>query len=86
MHKVVCVDQYRPQIPNRWRDDKVRIKVTEIFLIEIFSLQILSGLGKLMSECWHDDAGVRHPALRIKKTLMKLASSDNKLGMTLEEE
>jgi len=69
MHKVVCVDQYRPQIPSRWRDDK-----------------ILSGLGKLMSECWHDDAGVRHPALRIKKTLMKLASSDNKLGMTLEEE
>jgi len=69
MHKVVCIDQYRPQIPQRWKDDK-----------------ILSGLAKLMSECWHEDGHVRHPALRIKKTLMKLAASDNKLGMSLEEE
>ena len=23
MHKVVCVDQFRPQIPQRWEDDKV---------------------------------------------------------------
>ena len=23
MHKVVCVDQYRPQIPIRWEQDKV---------------------------------------------------------------
>ena len=23
MHKVVCVDQYRPQIPSRWENDKV---------------------------------------------------------------
>ena len=27
MHKVVCVDQYRPQIPQRWKDDKVRGKL-----------------------------------------------------------
>ena len=27
MHKVVCVDQYRPQIPQRWKDDKVRRKL-----------------------------------------------------------
>ena len=39
-----------------------------------------------MKECWHEDSKVRHPALRIKKTLMKLAASDNKLGMTLEED
>jgi len=69
MHKVVCIDQYRPQIPQRWKDDK-----------------ILSGLAKLMCECWHEDGMVRHPALRIKKSLMKLAASDNKLGMTLEED
>merc|ERR1719259_1367276 len=69
MHKVVCIDQYRPQIPQRWKDDN-----------------ILSGLAKLMSECWHEDGMVRHPALRIKKSLMKLAASDNKLGMTLEED
>ena len=46
----------------------------------------MSGLAKLMSECWHEDGHVRHPALRIKKTLMKLAASDNKLGIALEEE
>ena len=46
----------------------------------------MSGLAKLMKECWHEDSKVRHPALRIKKTLMKLAASDNKLGMTLEED
>ena len=69
MHKVVCVDQYRPQIPERWRHDK-----------------ILFGLGKLMTECWHEDSKVRHPALRIKKSLMKLAASDNKLGLSLEED
>ena len=54
--------------------------------IVIFFVKILSGLGKLMTECWHEDSKVRHPALRIKKTLMKLAASDNKLGMSLEEE
>lgn len=69
MHKVVCVDQYRPLIPARWRQDK-----------------ILFGLGKLMVECWHEESMVRHPALRIKKSLMKLAASDNKLGLCLEED
>jgi len=68
MHKVVCVDQYRPQIPNRWEQDK-----------------ILCGLAKVMRECWHEDGNVRLPALRIKKSLLKLASSDPKLGMSLED-
>jgi len=68
MHKVVCVDQYRPQIPIRWEQDK-----------------ILSGLAKVMKECWHEDGNVRLPALRIKKSLLKLASSDPKLGMSLED-
>jgi len=68
MHKVVCVDQYRPQIPSRWEQDK-----------------ILCGLAKVMRECWHEDGNVRLPALRIKKSLLKLASSDPKLGMSLED-
>merc|ERR1719187_238840 len=46
---------------------------------------VMAGLANLMRECWHEDSNVRHPALRIKKTLLKLASSDSKLGMSLEE-
>jgi len=68
MHKVVCVDQYRPQVPQRWEDDKV-----------------IAGLAKVMKECWHENGDVRLPALRIKKSLLKLASLDPKLGMTLED-
>jgi len=68
MHKVVCIDQYRPQIPDRWHQDK-----------------IMEGLSKIMMECWHEDGNVRHPALRIKKSLLRLASSDPKLGMSLED-
>lgn len=36
----------------------------------------LNGMGKLMKECWHQNPNVRLPALRIKKTLIKLASVD----------
>ena len=46
---------------------------------------MLSGLSKLMKECWHEDGNVRLPALRIKKSLLRLAASDPKLGMSLEE-
>lgn len=38
-------------------------------------MQLLSGMAKLMRECWHPNPNVRLPALRIKKTLQKLASS-----------
>lgn len=69
MHKVVCVDQYRPQIPARWNGDKV-----------------MSSLAKIMKECWHEDGNVRLPALRIKKSLLKFAALEPKLGMTLEED
>jgi len=68
MHKVVCVDSYRPQIPARWEGDKV-----------------LSGLAKVMKECWHEDSNVRLPALRIKKSLLKIAADDPKLGMSLDD-
>lgn len=39
-------------------------------------------MARLMRECWHSNANVRLPALRIKKTLQKLAdaASDVKVG------
>ncbi|KAF7284403.1 type I BMP receptor saxophone [Rhynchophorus ferrugineus] len=64
MRKVVCVDQQRPSVPNRWISDPV-----------------LSGMAKLMKECWHQNPNVRLPALRIKKTLIKLANSDNLVSL-----
>lgn len=33
-------------------------------------------MTKLMRECWHQNPAVRLPALRIKKTLLKLVSGD----------
>ncbi|CAG9765597.1 unnamed protein product [Ceutorhynchus assimilis] len=60
MRKVVCDDQQRPIVPNRWTSDSV-----------------LSGMAKIMRECWHQNPNVRLPALRIKKSLVKLANSDN---------
>nr|CAI5864549.1 unnamed protein product [Callosobruchus analis] len=64
MRKVVCLDQRRPALPNRWASDA-----------------LLSGLGKLMRECWHQNPNVRLPALRVKKTLLKLASADHLTGL-----
>ncbi|XP_050425754.1 activin receptor type-1 [Adelges cooleyi] len=36
---------------------------------------ILSGMAKLMRECWHPNPNARLPALRVKKTIGKLWSS-----------
>ncbi|KAL5287856.1 ACVR1 family protein [Megaselia abdita] len=60
MKKVVCHDNYRPSIPNRW----------------IVSDPLLGGMAKLMKECWHQNPSVRLPILRIKKSIQKLADSD----------
>ncbi|CAH1391511.1 unnamed protein product [Nezara viridula] len=60
MRKIVCIDQQRPVLPNRWASDP-----------------ILNGMGKVMRECWHQNANARLPALRVKKTLIKLATSSN---------
>jgi activin receptor type-1 len=62
MRKVVCVDNQRPSIPNRWTSDP-----------------LLNGMSKLLRECWHQNPNVRLPALRIKKSLYKLASTDEKM-------
>ncbi|XP_058983771.1 activin receptor type-1 isoform X5 [Musca domestica] len=68
MRKVVCVDNYRPSIPNRWSSDP-----------------LMAGMSKLMKECWHQNPNVRLPALRIKKTISKLASADEKLRLDYDE-
>ncbi|XP_058126247.1 activin receptor type-1 isoform X1 [Anopheles coustani] len=69
MRKVVCVDNYRPSVQNRWTSDP-----------------FLTGMSKLMRECWHMNPNVRLPALRIKKTLLKLASSDETIKITPDGE
>lgn len=38
-------------------------------------------MSKLMRECWHQNPNVRLAALRIKKTIYKLASSDEKIRL-----
>ncbi|CAH1365099.1 hypothetical protein MTP99_001397 [Tenebrio molitor] len=64
MRKVVCIDQQRPSLLNRWASDP-----------------ILSVMAKLMRECWHQNPNVRLPALRIKKTILKLCSGDNLINL-----
>ncbi|XP_049879966.1 activin receptor type-1 isoform X1 [Pectinophora gossypiella] len=44
------------------------------------------GMAKLMCECWHGNASVRLPALRIKKTLLKLAHQDNAIQLNEDNE
>lgn len=51
-----------------------------------FFFQLLAGMSKLMRECWHCNPNVRLPALRIKKTIQKLAASDEKVKLNYEEE
>ncbi|EDW77162.1 uncharacterized protein Dwil_GK22220 [Drosophila willistoni] len=68
MRKVVCIDNYRPSIPNRWSSDS-----------------LLAGMSKLMKECWHQNPNVRLPALRIKKTIHKLAATDEKIRLDFDE-
>ncbi|XP_013165416.1 PREDICTED: activin receptor type-1-like [Papilio xuthus] len=44
------------------------------------------GLTNLMRECWHQNPSVRLPALRIKKTLLKLAANDNSIHLNEDNE
>lgn len=82
MRKVVCVDQQRPSLPNRWASDVVSTSTPYIYcFIYYISWQLLSGMAKLMRESWHQNPNVRLPALRIKKTLVKLASNDCVINM-----
>ncbi|KAK3873274.1 hypothetical protein Pcinc_021701 [Petrolisthes cinctipes] len=67
MKKVVCVDQYRPTIPNRWTSDPV-----------------LTGMSKIIRECWHQNPNVRLTALRVKKSIMKLAQEETKTKLDFD--
>ncbi|XP_068624907.1 activin receptor type-1 [Battus philenor] len=44
------------------------------------------GMANLMRECWHQNPSVRLPALRIKKTLLKLAANDNCIHLNEDNE
>ncbi|XP_026728584.1 activin receptor type-1-like [Trichoplusia ni] len=44
------------------------------------------GMANLMRECWHQNPSVRLPALRIKKTLLKLAANDNSIRLSDDNE
>lgn len=44
----------------------------------------LAGMAKLMKECWHHKPHVRLSALRVKKTLAKLAQSDSHIHLDVE--
>lgn len=45
---------------------------------------LLTGMSKLMRECWHKNSNVRLPALCIKKTLLKLAASDETVKLNYD--
>jgi len=42
-------------------------------------------MSKIMKECWHQNPNVRLPALRIKKSLQKLAAADEKIRLDYDE-
>lgn len=42
-------------------------------------------MAKVMRECWHQNPNVRLPALRIKKTLQKLADSATDVKINYED-
>lgn len=51
-----------------------------------FPQQLLNGMSKMIRECWHPQANVRLPALRIKKTLQKLAATVDDVKTNLDSE
>ncbi|CAH0403243.1 unnamed protein product [Chilo suppressalis] len=46
----------------------------------------MAGMENLMRECWHQNSSVRLPALRIKKTLLKIAANDNSIRLSDDNE
>ncbi|CAH2097344.1 unnamed protein product [Euphydryas editha] len=70
MRKIVCVDNARPEPPLDPTDPH----------------PTMVGMANLMRECWHQNPSVRLPALRIKKTLLKLAANDNSIRLNEDNE
>lgn len=54
--------------------------------VDVLNFQILSGMAKLMRECWHQNPNVRLSVLRIKKTIQKLSASDHKVQLIYDDE
>ncbi|KAI1237416.1 hypothetical protein IHE44_0014684 [Lamprotornis superbus] len=82
MRKVVCVDQQRPNIPNRWFSDPYQCGLSRLpscFVLTSGDVETLTSLAKLMKECWYQNPSARLTALRIKKTLTKIDNSLDKL-------
>lgn len=48
-------------------------------MANLIVFQVLDGMSKLIKECWHKNANVRLPALRVKKTIQKLAATSTKM-------
>ncbi|XP_073962757.1 activin receptor type-1-like [Choristoneura fumiferana] len=55
-------------------------------LPDTFTHPTMAGMASLIRECWHQNSSVRLPALRIKKTLLKLAANDNSIHLDDENE
>lgn len=49
MRKVVCVDQQRPNLPNRWASDSVSIFAMLLYSMRIFSLCLFTNGQFLLS-------------------------------------
>lgn len=62
------------------------IQVLTKYLTPTLSPQTMVGMANLMRECWHQNPSVRLPALRIKKTLLKLAANDNSIRLNDDNE
>ena len=62
----------------------LRFRFELLFWLVCFIFQVLSGISLLMKECWHQNPNVRLPALRLKKSLLKLAIQDPSLNFRLD--
>nr|CAD7461728.1 unnamed protein product [Timema tahoe] len=79
--------EYQQTPDSALRDPMVQsshVNIKSVTVRRQFISATLSGMAKLMKECWHHNPNVRLPALRIKKTLAKLASSDINVHLNLD--
>ncbi|KAI9557308.1 putative TGF-beta receptor type I saxophone protein [Daphnia sinensis] len=87
------VEEYRPPFFDMVPSDPSFEDMRKVVCIDQYrpivpshweSDPILSGIWILMKECWHQNPNVRLPALRLKKSLLKLAMQDPSLNFRLD--
>lgn len=87
------VEEYRPPFFDMVPSDPSFEDMRKVVCIDQYrpivpphweSDPILSGVWILMKECWHQNPNVRLPALRLKKSLLKLAMQDPSLNFRLD--